>query len=365
MDGQETPEIRSASTTTMFTPLTMDALIRFSLILLLAFMCFRIITPFLIPMIWGLIIAVALNPFYEKLVAKAGGKKGLVAGLLALAFIGALVVPTVMMANSAVDNLEKPITELKAGTYQLPALPEKASSWPVIGKPLANVWAEAEADLPEMLRNHGEQVKAVANKLGGMVGSTLGGILQSIFSLIIAAMFWTHGEVLVRGLKRLSESLFGVDGPEYVKLSGLTIQSVAQGVIGVAAIQAVMATLGMVLAGVPAAGLWALLVLVLAVAQLPPILVLGPVAAYLFSVESTLVASAFLVWAIIVSASDAVLKPMLLGRGVDIPMIIILIGALGGMMMSGILGLFTGAVMLGLAYKLGQNWVMNNSSEPK
>lgn len=111
------------------------------------------------------------------------------------------------------------------------------------------------------------------------------------------------------------------------------------------------------IAGVPATGLWMLAVLILAIIQLPPILVLGPVMAYLFAVETTTVAVLFTVWGILVSASDVVLKPMLMGRGVDIPMLVILLGALGGMMMSGIIGLFVGAVVLGLGYKLLMTWL--------
>jgi predicted PurR-regulated permease PerM len=110
-------------------------------------------------------------------------------------------------------------------------------------------------------------------------------------------------------------------------------------------------------AGVPAAGLLAIIILVLAIAQLPPILVLGPVAFYVFSAESTTVAVIFLIWAILVSSSDMVLKPLLLGRGVDVPMMVILLGAIGGMITSGIVGLFIGAIILALGYKLFRSWI--------
>ena len=130
-----------------------------------------------------------------------------------------------------------------------------------------------------------------------------------------------------------------------------------QGVVGVAVIQAVMSTLGMLVVGVPAAGLWGALVLVFAVGQMPPILVLGPVAAYVFSVADTTPAVLFLVWAIFISASDGFLKPMLMGRGVDIPMLVILIGALGGMMLSGIICLFVGAVVVAIMYTLFMAWI--------
>jgi predicted PurR-regulated permease PerM len=135
------------------------------------------------------------------------------------------------------------------------------------------------------------------------------------------------------------------------------VRSVAQGVVGIAVIQALLAGMGLLAIGMPAAGLWALLVLILAVVQLPPLLVLGPIIVYVFSYADTLPAIIFTVWSLLVSASDGILKPMLLGRGVAVPMLVILIGAIGGMLLSGIIGLFVGAVILALGYKLFIAWL--------
>ena len=146
-------------------------------------------------------------------------------------------------------------------------------------------------------------------------------------------------------------------GEELVQLSKSTVRSVVQGVIGVAVIQSMMSAIGLVIAGVPAAAFWALAVLLIAIIQLPPILALLPAIIYMFSVESTLAASLFLVWCILVSGSDAILKPVLLSRGSHIPMLVILLGALGGMAMSGIVGLFVGAVILSLSYELMMAWL--------
>ena len=338
--------IDSQATETKPTLLSMDALIQFVLIILLAIWCFKIVQPFLIPVLWGLIIAVALSPVHAKLAAVLGGKNGLGAFLLAGLMVAALVVPSFMLGSSSIDRLHDPINDLRSGTYEMPVLPEKARTLP-------------ETDLAGTLGHYEETVKQVAAWIGSTLASTVGSIFQSAFSIIIAAIFWVNSAVLIRGCNHIAERLFGKGGTEYVTLSGLTIQSVAQGVIGVAVIQAAMAALGLIAVGAPLAGLWVLLVLIAAVAQLPPILVLGPVAAYIFTVESSVVATVFLVWCIIVSFSDAILKPLLLGRGLDIPMIVILVGAIGGMLMSGILGLFIGAVTLGMMYQLTQKWALN------
>ena len=152
--------------------------------------------------------------------------------------------------------------------------------------------------------------------------------------------------------------LIGEQGKDFTQLAGATIRSVVQGVLGVAIIQALISGLGMLIFDIPAAGLWAIIVLFLAVIQLPPILILGPVAAYAFTIMDTTPAVIFLIFCIIVSGSDAFLKPLFLGRGVDVPMLAILLGAIGGMMLGGIIGLFVGAVILALAYKVYQALVV-------
>jgi predicted PurR-regulated permease PerM len=135
------------------------------------------------------------------------------------------------------------------------------------------------------------------------------------------------------------------------------------GVLGIAFIQAVAGGAGMMLAGVPAAGVWALLILIVAIAQLPPLVVLLPVILYVFSHnDSTLVAVIFAIWSVLVSFADAALKPMLLGRGVDAPMPVILLGAIGGMLYSGIIGLFLGAVILALGYRMFMVWLTSGET---
>jgi predicted PurR-regulated permease PerM len=163
----------------------------------------------------------------------------------------------------------------------------------------------------------------------------------------------------------LAARLTGGRGEELVNLSKVTVRSVVQGVIGVAVIQSVASAIGLVIAGVPAAAFWALVVLLIAIIQLPPILALLPAIIYMFSVESTMAASIFLVWCLLVSGSDAFLKPVLLSRGSHIPMLVILLGALGGMAMSGIVGLFVGAVVLSLTYELMMVWLNLEQDSPE
>ena len=134
-----------------------------------------------------------------------------------------------------------------------------------------------------------------------------------------------------------------------------------QGVLGIAVVQSIAAGLLMVLFGIPAAGLWALLVLILAIVQLPPTIIMLPVAIYGFSVMDTTTAIIFLVLSIVVSIADTFLKPLFLGRGVDVPMLVILLGAIGGMVAFGILGLFIGSVVLAISYKVFQAYLSEDT----
>ena len=127
--------------------------------------------------------------------------------------------------------------------------------------------------------------------------------------------------------------------------------------LGVALIQTFLAAVGLLVMGVPGAGIWASIILLLAIMQLPPLLVLGPIAVWVFSTAAPIPATIFLVYSLIVSFSDGLLKPLLLGRGVDVPMLVILLGAIGGMISAGIIGLFIGAIILALGYQLFQFWL--------
>ncbi len=162
---------------------------------------------------------------------------------------------------------------------------------------------------------------------------------------------------------KVTSSVLGERGEEFARMTTGTIRGVMNGVVGVALIQSVLATIGMLIIGVPAAGLWGLLVLICAIAQLPPILILGPISAYCFSVYGSTPATIFLIWSLFINFADGVIKPVLMSRGLDTPMLVILLGAIGGMMLSGIIGLFVGAVVLSITYTLFMAWVNEKTDE--
>jgi predicted PurR-regulated permease PerM len=334
-----------------------EAAIRIGLIALLVAWCFDIVRPFIVPLLWGIIIAVACMPMFRWSKARLGDRNKLAATVFTLIALAIVITPTVMLGNSLAVTAHTLNEDLKDGTLTVPPPPEGVETWPVVGKELGPFWTDASQNLVTTLKKVEPQLKELAVKLLSVATGAGLVVLQFIVSIIIAGVLLANAGGCDRVSKDITRRLVGDRGDAIADTAAATVRSVAQGVLGVAFIQSLLAGIGMLMVGVPAAGFWALLVLLLAIIQLPPILILLPVALYVFGQASTTVAVAFLIYAIVVSASDAFLKPLFLGRGMETPMLIILIGAIGGMMASGIIGLFVGAVILALGYELFMAWL--------
>ena len=341
-----------------------ESAIKIGALFVLIMWCYQIIAPFFILVLWAVIIAVAVYPAYNKLSAKLGNRNKSTAALFSVLAIAFIVIPAVMLSGSLIDAAKFLSEGLQNGTLVIPPPSESVAGWPIIGQQLSDMWSLASTNLEAAINKAGPQLKGLGSWLLSTAAGVGGGVVQSVLAIIIAAVFLVTAGSGTQAANAIAIRIAGEFGADLVKLSRDTIRSVAQGVLGVALIQAVLAGIGLMVMDVPGAGLWALLVLILAVVQLPPILVLAPIIFYVFSVADTLPAVLFTIWSLIVSASDAFLKPLFLGRGMEIPMLVILIGAIGGMMASGIIGLFVGAVVLALGYTLFIAWLgINTASE--
>lgn len=331
--------------------------IRLGIIFLILVWCLQIVSPFISLVAWGGIIAIAIYKPFLKLAEMLGGKKKLAVTLISVITIAVILIPVISMSSSMVDSATAIGQNIAEGTATVPPPSESVKEWPLIGEKTYAAWNQASVDLTAFLEKNASQLSAYGKKILGAAAGVGIGLLQFIISLLIAAAFLVNADSIGKSMQRLATRLSPDQGDALLTMSANTVRSVAVGVIGIAFIQAVLGGLGMMAVGVPAAGLLALAILILAIAQLPPWLILLPVIIYVYSVESTMVATVFMVWSILVSFSDMVLKPMLLGRGVDAPMMIILLGAIGGMITAGIVGLFIGAVVLAVGYKLFQAWL--------
>ncbi len=322
-----------------------------------------ILRPFISLIIWAGIIAIAAYTPFLKLQSALGGRKKLAVTLVALIGLGIVIVPSWMFADSIINSATSLGKHIAEGTAQVPPPSEGVQDWPIVGNKIYTAWAQAAENLTGFIQSHKDQVKEIGGAIISKIAGAGLGVLQLLVSILIAAAFLSNAEAAATAMNQFFRRLAGDRGGEMLNLSVATIRSVATGVLGIALIQAVLAGLGMIVVGVPAAGLWALFVLVVAIAQLPPWLILGPVIVYVFSVESSTVATLFMIWAIVVSFLDMVLKPIMLGRGVEAPMLVILLGAIGGMILSGIIGLFTGAVVLAMSFKLFQAWLQMGEAD--
>ncbi len=334
-----------------------ESAIKIAILATMVVATFRIVEPFIMPVLWGIIIAVAVEPLVGKLAKMMGGRRKTASILFSLVVIGALVVPSVLLVTSSIDNVQHLVTNLENDTLKVPPPSEHIKEWPVIGMRLHKSWTQVSENFEDTLKKFAPQLKKAGGMMLGKVGGGLKSVFMFIISVAIAGALLATAEKGTTVMSRIITRFAGDKGGEIVALGTATIRGVMQGVIGVAVIQAVLAAFGMVLVGVPAAGLWAGMVMLVAIIQLPPILVLGPIAAWVFSFADTTPAVIFLVWAVLVSGCDSFLKPILMGRGVEAPMLVILIGALGGMMLSGIIGLFVGAVVVAIMYTLFMEWV--------
>ncbi|MHC4957646.1 MAG: AI-2E family transporter [Planctomycetota bacterium] len=345
--------------------LTTEVAIRLALLTALVTACLHLLWPFVLPVIWGVVIAIAVWPMVRKLSNALGGRHRTAAALFALIAIAALVIPTWLLAESVTKSLIAAGEHLVAGDTKIPPPPEKIGELPLVGKKLEAAWNKAVANPTGAIHSFAPQIKAVGHRVLALVAGIGFGVLQFVFSIILAAVFLATASGGAHAANALGERLAGERGRELVETATKTVSSVVKGVLGVAVVQAVGALIGMLLLGVPGAGVWALVILLFAIVQLPPALVLLPMIFYAFSIASTFGAVAFTIWAVIVSVSDTFLKPLFLGRGVEVPMLVILIGAIGGMLAWGVLGLFVGAVVLALGYELSRAWFQEPELAPQ
>jgi len=334
------------------------------LILTIVVWCGQIIAPFISFIIWGTIIAVAVYKPFLKLRAALGERSKPAIFIFVVIGLSLFIIPAWMFAGSIIESGQEVKTSFESGQFQVPPPGEAVKDWPLIGKKVFTVWDTASTNLGKFLTDYNDQLMGIAERvLKGAAGVFLS-IVQMIAATLIAAVLLANDKATVAAIHRFFRRLVGEKAEEVVQLTTATIRSITVGVIGIAFIQAVLGGAGMMIMGIPAAGVWALFILILAIAQLPPLLVLLPAILYVFSTgEGTTAAIIFTIWSILVSFSDALLKPLLLGRGVEAPMLVILLGAIGGMIHSGIVGLFIGSVILALGYKLLIAWLSSGEGD--
>jgi predicted PurR-regulated permease PerM len=336
-----------------------DALIRAGLIAALVVACYRVFEPFLNLMLWAVILAITLYPLHAWIMRKLNLRDGRAATLLVVVAIALLAIPVYVMGMSLVESAAGTLAVVKEGNFHVPAPADSVASWPLVGKKVHALWSQAATDLSGVVQAFAPQLKAAGTAaLGKLAGLGLA-LLLFVAALIIAAIIMAFAQTGERAAVRIGARLFGPgQGERIAALCTSTVRAVAQGVIGIAFIQALLVGVGFVMIGVPAAGLLTLVILLLGIVQIPATLITIPVIAYVIATQGANTGTIiFAIYAFVAGLVDNVLKPLMLGRGVAVPMPVILIGVIGGMVANGLVGLFIGPVVLAVGYILFWEWV--------
>jgi predicted PurR-regulated permease PerM len=327
---------------------------------------FWIMRPFLLALIWATMIVIATWPILLRLQAWLGGKRSLAAAAMTLALLLVFVVPFALAVLTIMSHADQIVGWVKGlATYALPPPPEWVGKLPLGGSKLSEAWQEIAAVGPGGVRERlvpyaGDFVKwfvAQAGSLGAM-------IVQFLLTVIIAAVLFSGGETAAVGLRGFARRLAGQQGEDAAVLAARTIRGVALGIVLTALIQSVLGGIGFAVTGVPASVLLAAVIFILALAQIPPVLVMAPAVIWLYWKGDPVWGTVLLVWTVVVSAIDNVIRPLLIRKGVDLPLLVIFSGVIGGLIAFGIVGLFIGPVVLAVAYRLAQAWVVGEGPEP-
>lgn len=339
-----------------------DLAVRLSLLGLFAYFALWLVAPFLSLILWSIVLSVALYPAFAWLRDRFGGRPRLAALVLTFAVFAVLLGPAMVLVTSVAHSLETLAATFHGKSFTLPPPPPQLGDLPVIGPALSRTWAQASSNISVFLGTYRTMLIDVGEWVLRAVASLAGSLIVIVAAVPIAALLHFPGPRLVAGLRAFARRVAGGHGSEFVDLAGATIRNVARGVVGVAAIQALLIGIGLLIAGVPGAGLLSLAALVLAIIQIGTLPVVLPVLVWYWIERPTGSALLLTAYLVPVSLVDNILKPLVMGKGLPTPMLVILVGVIGGTISFGIIGLFLGPIVLAVFYELIVYWVADTPS---
>jgi predicted PurR-regulated permease PerM len=320
-----------------------------------------LIRPFLTIIVWSIIVAVALYPIFDWLSGKLYGHRGLAAFAITILSLLVMLGPASWLALSLAETVRILIARLGDGTLTLPPPSEAVKAWPLIGEQIYESWLLASTNLRALLIEAAPHLRPLGTTLLTTAGSMSINLLKFIIAVVVSGFLFIPGPSLIHSIKNVLTRVAASRGEEFVDLAGATIRNVSRGIIGIAILQALLAGIGLLFAGVPAAGLFSFLVLVFGIIQVGPSIVLVPLIVWSWFAMDVTTAALFTVYMVPVNLLDNILRP-LVAKGLSTPMPVILIGVLGGTLVHGMIGLFVGPIVLSIAWQLLVVWTRD---EPK
>jgi predicted PurR-regulated permease PerM len=296
-----------------------------------------------------------------------GGRRWLAVALMTGAMLFLLVVPLALAISTIVDYADDIVGWAKAAVSTgVPPPPEWVGQIPLVGSKLVRQWQQLAATGHEELAvQAAPYARTVVQWVAGRAGDFGALLVHFLLTVLITAFLYTTGETAASGVRRFARRLAGNRGDDSVVLAGQAIRAVALGVVVTALVQSAAAGIGLTIVGIPYAAVLTAIILILCIAQLGPLLVLAPVVGWLYWSGDAVWGSVLLVWTLLVGALDNVLRPMLIKRGADLPLLLIFAGVIGGLISFGIIGLFVGPVILAVTYRLLEAWVADIDRQPR
>lgn len=340
-----------------------DLAIRIALLGLLVYWTFILIRPFIVIALWSIVLAVALYPAFRWLSAQLNGRERLAAVMLTIAGLLATTGPVTWLGYGLVENAASLYDRFLQREVAIPPPPASVKGWPLIGDPLYLLWETGANNIRALfvqaapaLRTYG----VTALEAAGSVGLA---IVSFTASVVLAGFLFCPAASLTESIRAFVSRVSKSRGEQFVMLAGATIRNVSRGVIGIALIQALFAGIGLAVAGIPAASLLTFTVLVAAIVQIGAFVVLIPAMVWSWMVVDTTTAFLFTAYMIPVNMLDNILRPLILGRGLRTPMLVILAGVIGGVLAHGPIGVFVGPIVLAVAWDLLTVWVAGSDGD--
>ena len=337
--------------------------VRLVLIAVLFYWSFVLLRPFIPILAWAVVLAVALYPTYDWLSLHLGHRPRTAAFLITIVMLAVFLGPATWLGIGLVDGLRSVSGHLSSGDVKIPAPPDSVGNWPLVGKRVYEFWGQASLNLEAAFRQIAPQLKPLTGAILAFAGSAGTGTLKLLASVAITGFLLPAAPRVVAATRNTLAKIAPERRTDFLALAGATIRTVTQGVIGVAVLQSLLAGVGLKIAGVPHAGVLAFAILVLAIVQIGAAPVLLPVAIWAWMVKDPSVAALITVYLVLVGLVDNVLKPLLMGRGLSTPVLVIFVGVLGGTLAHGIVGLFVGPIILAVAWELLMAWGRDEPAE--
>lgn len=334
--------------------------VRLALLALLIYWSFVVIRPFVPILAWSVVLTVALYPVFNILSHLLGDRPKLAATVLTLINLGIVIGPATWLGLGAVDGLRSFAAQLGAGTLAIPTPPAGIKEWPVVGGKLFGLWDQASTNLRALLGEVAPQLKPFAGTILGIAGDAGVGTIKFLVAVALTGFLFPAGPRLVVASQSFLSRVVADRSENFLALAGATIRSVAQGVIGIAVAQGLAIGIVLKLADVPRAGFLAFLVMILGILQIGSAIVVIPVLIWVWVTKSLAAAVVITLCILPASLADNVLKPIVMGRGLTTPAIVIFLGVIGGTLAHGIVGLFIGPIILAVAWELLTAWVRND-----